>query len=43
MPDLSFQVEGAEAVPYAAAPLLVLKLRVANANPEESLHSVALQ
>ncbi|MGI8989324.1 MAG: DUF6084 family protein [Bryobacteraceae bacterium] len=43
MPDLSFQVEGAEAVPHAAAPLLVLKLRVANANPEESLHSVAVQ
>ena len=43
MPELSFQVEGAEAVPYAAAPLLVLKLRVTNANPDESLHSVSLQ
>ncbi|MCU1308693.1 MAG: hypothetical protein JWN45_3388, partial [Acidobacteriaceae bacterium] len=35
MPDLSFQVEGAEAVPYSAAPLLALKLRVTNASPEE--------
>ncbi len=43
MPELSFRVEGAEAVQFAAAPLLVLKLRVSNANPEESLHSVSLQ
>ncbi len=43
MPDLSFRVEGAEAVPYAAAPLVVLKLRVTNADPQESLHSVSLQ
>lgn len=43
MPELSFRVEGAEAVQFAAAPLLVLKLRVSNANPAESLHSVSLQ
>lgn len=43
MPELNFQVEGAEAVPYAAAPLLVVKLRVTNADPKESLHSVAVQ
>jgi hypothetical protein len=43
MPDLSFRVEGAEAVPYAAAPLLVLKLAVENANPEETIHTIALR
>ncbi len=43
MPDLSFRVEGAESIPYAAAPLLVLKLRAVNANPQEPLHSVSLQ
>jgi hypothetical protein len=42
MPDLNFQVEGAEVVPYSAAPLLVLKLRVTNANPAEEIHTVAL-
>jgi hypothetical protein len=43
MPDLSFQVEGAEAVPYAAAPLLALKLRVVNADAEEPIQTVALR
>jgi Family of unknown function (DUF6084) len=42
MPDLSFQIEGAEAVPYSAAPLLAFKLRLANASTEESIQSVAL-
>jgi hypothetical protein len=43
MPDLSFQIEGAEAVPFAAAPLLVFKLRVTNANADEPIHTVALR
>ena len=43
MPDLNFQVEGAEAVPYSTSPLLAFKLRVANANAEESVQSVALR
>jgi hypothetical protein len=43
MPDLSFVVLGAEAVPYAATPMLALKLRVTNADPEECIHSIALQ
>lgn len=43
MPDLGFQVEGAEAVPYAAAPLLALKLRVNNADAEERIQTVALR
>jgi hypothetical protein len=43
MPDLSFQVEGAEAVPFAASPMLAFKLRVANADAEEAIQSVALR
>jgi hypothetical protein len=42
MPELSFAVEGAEAVSYAAAPQLALKLRVSNRDPEEQIHSVIL-
>jgi len=43
MPELSFSVEGAEPVPYAIAPTLGFKLRVANANPAETIHTVALR
>ena len=43
MPDLSFQVEGAEAVPFTASPLLALKLRVANADSEEPVQTVTLR
>ena len=43
MPDLSFRVEGAEAVPFAAQPLLALKLHVDNTIPEETIHTIALR
>ena len=43
MPDLTFQVHGAEAVPYSAAPLLGFKLGVSNSPAEEVVHSVALR
>jgi hypothetical protein len=43
MPDLSFQVEGAEAIPFAASPTLAFKLRVANADAKEAIQSVALR
>jgi hypothetical protein len=43
VPNLSFHVEGAEAIPFAASPLLALKLRITNANPEEPVHSIALR
>lgn len=43
MPDLSFAIEGAEAVAHAAAPLLALKLRIANQPPEEEVHSLLLR
>jgi hypothetical protein len=43
MPDLDFQVEGAEAAPYAEAPLLNFKLRVINRVAGEAIHSVMLR
>jgi hypothetical protein len=42
MPELNFQIEGAEVVPYAATPQIALKLRVANATGEP-IHTVALR
>jgi hypothetical protein len=43
MPELSFAVEGAEPERFAAAPLLLFKLRVAQAaGPPTPIHSVAL-
>ncbi len=43
MPDLSFEVEGAEAVAFAASPLLAFKLRITNADAEELIQTVALR
>lgn len=43
MPDLSFQVEGAEALSFAAAPLLIFKLRITNSEANEPIHTVALR
>ncbi len=43
MPDLSFEVEGAEAVPFAASPLLAFKLRIGNREAEEPIHNIVLR
>ena len=43
MPDLSFEVEGAEAVPFAASPLLAFKLRISNREAEEPIHNIVLR
>jgi hypothetical protein len=43
MPDLSFQIEGASVVPFAAAPTLAFKLKVMNATASESIHTIALR
>ena len=43
MPDLGFQIEGAEVVANAAAPLLAFKLRLNCADPEQTIHTVALR
>jgi hypothetical protein len=44
MPDLHFQVEGAEPERFAAAPLLLFKLRVTEADtPPTPIHAVVLR
>jgi Family of unknown function (DUF6084) len=43
VPDLNFKIEGAEAVPYAAAPLLAFKLRIENTPAEQTIHTVVLR
>jgi hypothetical protein len=43
MPDLQFQIEGAEAVAHAAAPLLALKLRITSQPSTEAIHSISLR
>jgi hypothetical protein len=43
MPDLSFLVESSEVVPFAAVPMLALKLQITNAIPDEAIHTVALR
>jgi hypothetical protein len=40
---LSFQVDGAEATPFAVAPLLTFRLRVTNTPPDEAIHNVVLR
>jgi hypothetical protein len=43
MPELHFQIEGAEAVAHAAAPLIALKLRITNLPATEAIHSLTLR
>jgi Family of unknown function (DUF6084) len=43
MPELNFQIESAQAVPYGATPLLSFNLRVTNAGVEEAIHTVVLR
>ncbi len=43
MPNLNFVVENAQAVSFAAAPTIAFQLRVANAVPDEPIHSIALR
>jgi hypothetical protein len=43
MPDLAFQVERADVVPFAASPTVAFRLRVANQPEAERIHTVALR
>jgi hypothetical protein len=43
MPDLGITVEKAEVVPFAVSPTLAFKLRVANADQAEAIHTVVLR
>ena len=43
MPDLSFQIEGASVVPFAATPTLAFRLQIKNAAADERIHTIALR
>jgi hypothetical protein len=43
MPELNFQVDDAQAVPYGAVPLLSFKLRVNDAGAGVAIHTVVLR
>jgi len=43
MPDLGFQVEAVEVVPFAVAPLLAFRLGVSNGADQETVHTVVLR
>jgi len=43
MSDLRLAVESAEAVPFAAVPLVAFKLRINNSPREEVIHTIALK
>jgi len=43
MPELSFRVEKAEAVPFAAAPAIDFYLRIENTPAKERIHTIALR
>jgi hypothetical protein len=43
MPDLNFRVEDAQAVQYAAAPLLSFRIRASNNGDEQAIHAVVLR
>jgi hypothetical protein len=43
MPDLSFQIEGAEVTPFAVVPLLAFQVRITNTPADEIIHNVVLR
>lgn len=43
MPELSFQIDGAEAVAHSAVPLIALKLRITNRPAEQAIHNISLR
>lgn len=43
MPDLNFEIIGAQAVEFAADPQIMFKLKIDNTQPEQAIHSIVLQ
>jgi hypothetical protein len=43
MPDLRFQIESANVVPFAAVPMLAFQLQIKNAMADERIHTIALR
>jgi hypothetical protein len=42
MPELSFKIEQANVLPFAASPTIAFQLRVANAIEDQNIHTIAL-
>lgn len=43
MPDLAITIEQAEAVPFAASPMLAFRLKIVNSDLQEQMHTVVLR
>jgi hypothetical protein len=43
VPDLSFRIESASVVPFAAVPMIAFQLQIKNAVPDETIHTIALR
>ncbi len=43
MPDLNFEVVAGEVPAFAAVPTIIFKLRIANADEQERIHSISLR
>jgi hypothetical protein len=43
MPDLTFKIDNASVVSFAAVPMLAFKLQIKNSVPDEAIHTVALR
>lgn len=43
MPDLTFQIEAASIVPFAAVPMLAFQLQIKNHEADEAIHTIALR
>ena len=43
MPDLSFTIDSASVVPFAAVPMLAFQLGINNSVPGEAIHTIALR
>ena len=43
MPELDFKIEGAQVAKFSATPQLEFKLRLTSANPNQTIHTVALR
>jgi Family of unknown function (DUF6084) len=43
MPDLNFELVGAEVPTFAAVPTLLFKLKITNTNAQEQIHSIILR
>ena len=42
MPELSFKIEQASMLPFAASPTISFQLHIANAMADEAIHTIAL-